>query len=92
MLPNNNQLDYELIEQVGGGSSDLPELDEPASCKTASISDILAVCLENQDTYERTNELCRNCEPNPIPKIDPVDDIKTTIPDLPKKNKLVKIH
>ena len=51
MLPNNNQLDDELIEQVGGGLSDLPELDVPACCKPASLSDILADCLGNEDTY-----------------------------------------
>lgn len=64
MLPNNNQLDDELIEQVGGGLSDLPELDVPACCKPASLSDILADCLGNEDTYERTNEHSRNRELN----------------------------
>ena len=92
MLPNNNQLDDELIEQVGGGLSDLPELDVPACCKPASLSDILAYCLGNEDTYELTNEHSRNREPESMSKIAPVGDLKTTVPDLPKKDKLAKIH
>lgn len=92
MLSDKNRLDDKIIEQVGGGSSDIPELYGPDCNKTASLSDILAVCLGNEDTYERTNEHCQNCEPEPISKIAPVGDIKTTVSDLPKKDKLVKIH
>ena len=92
MLPDKNQLDDELIEQVGGGSSDLPELYGPASREAYGLPDILAVCLGHEDTYERTNEHSRNREPEPISKIAPVGDLKTTVPDLPKKDKLAKIH
>ena len=51
---------------------------------------------------ERTDGFCPNCEPLAIPKITPeplvipkitpLGDIKTTVPDLPNKDKLVKIH
>ena len=97
MLPDKNQLDDELIEQVGGGSSGLPELHGPelhgpASREADTISDVLAVLLGNEDTHERTNEHSRNREPEPISKIAPAGDLKTTVPDLPKKNKLAKIH
>ena len=92
MLPDKNELNDELIEQVGGGSSDLPELYGPASREAYGLSDILAVCLGHEDTYERTNEHSRNREPEPISKIAPVGDLKTTVPDLPKKDKLAKIH
>ena len=97
MLPDKNQLDDELIEQVGGGSSGLPELHGPelhgpASREADTISDVLAVLLGHEDTYERTNEHSRNREPEPISKIAPVGDLKTTVPDLPKKDKLAKIH
>ena len=97
MLPDKNQLDDELIEQVGGGSSGLPELHgpelhEPASREADTISDVLAVLLGNEDTHERTNEHSRNREPEPISKIAPVGDMKTTVSNLPKKDKLAKIH
>ena len=97
MLPDKNELNDELIEQVGGGSSGLPELHgpelhEPASREADTISDVLAVLLGNEDTHERTNEHSRNREPEPISKIAPVGDLKTTVPDLPKKDKLAKIH
>ena len=92
MLPDKNQLDDEFIEQVGGGSSDLPELYGPASREAYGLPDILAVCLGHEDTYERTNEHSRNREPEPISKIAPVGDMKTTVPNLPKKDKLAKIH
>ena len=68
MLPDKNELNDELIEQVGGGSSDLPELYGPASREAYGLPDILAVCLGHEDTYERTNEHSRNREPEPISK------------------------
>lgn len=92
MLPDKNELNDELIEQVGGGSSDLPELYGPASREAYGLPDILTVCLGHEDTYERTNEHSRNREPEPMSKIAPVGDLKTTVPDLPKKDKLAKIH
>ena len=97
MLHDKNELNDELIEQVGGGSSGLPELHGPelhgpASREADTISDVLAVLLGNEDTHERTNEHSRNREPEPISKIAPVGDLKTTVPDLPKKDKLAKIH
>ena len=97
MLPDKNQLDDELIEQVGGGSSDIPELHGPelhgpASREADTISDVLAVLLGNEDTHERTNEHSRNRESEPISKIAPVGDLKTTVPDPPKKDGKVKIH
>ena len=92
MLPDKNELNDELIEQVGGGSSDIPELHGPASREADTISDVLAVLLGNEDTHERTNEHSRNREPEPISKIAPVGNLKTTVPDLPKKDGKVKIH
>ena len=41
---------------------------------------------------ERMDGFCPNCEPKPIPKMAPVGDIKTTVPDLPNKDKLAKIN
>ena len=97
MLHDKNELNDELIEQVGGGSSGLPELHgpelhEPAFREADTISDVLAVLLGNEDTHERTNEHSRNREPEPISKIAPVGDMKTTVSNLPKKDKLAKIH
>ena len=92
MLPDKNELNDELIEQVGGGSSDLPELYGPASREAYGLPDILAVCLGHEDTYELTKEHSRNREPEPISKIAPAGDLKTTVPDLPKKDKMAKIH
>ena len=91
MLPNKSQLDDKLIEQVGGGL-EIPELDEANSHEADSLSDILAALPGNEDTHEHTNEHSRNREPEPISKIAPVGDLKTTVPDLPKKYKLAKIH
>ena len=92
MLSDKNQLDDELIEQVGGGSLDIPKLGEATYHETDSLLDIIADSLENEDTHEHTNEHSRNHEPEPISKIAPVGDLKTTVPDLPKKDKLAKIH
>ena len=92
MLPNKNRLDDKLIEQIGGGSLDVLGLDEGNSHEADSLLDIIADSLENEDTHERTNEHSRNREPEPISKIAPVGDLKTTVPDLPKKDKLAKIH
>ena len=92
MLPDKNELNDELIEQVGGGSLDVPELDEGNSHEADSLSDILAALPGNEDTHEHTNEHSRNREPEPISKIAPVGDMKTTVPNLPKKDKLAKIH
>ena len=44
MLPDENRLDDELVEQVGGGSLDVPELDEATSYKEDSISKIPFIC------------------------------------------------
>ena len=92
MLPEKNELNDELIEQVGGGSLDIPKLDEATYHEADSLLDIIADSLENEDTHERTNELSRNCEPEPISKIAPVGDLKTTVPNLLKKEGKVKIH
>ena len=92
MLPEKNELNDELIEQVGGGSLDIPKLDEATYHEADSLLDIIADSLENEDTHERTNEHSRNHELEPISKITPVGDLKTTVPDLPKKDKLAKIH
>lgn len=92
MLPNKNQLDDELIEQVGGGSLDIPKLDEATYHEADSLLDIIADSLENEDTHERTNELSRNCKPEPIQKIAPVGNLETTVPNLLKKEGKVKIH
>ena len=92
MLPDKNQLDDELIEQIGGGSLDIPKLDEATYHEADSLSDILAALPGNEDTHEHTNEHSRNREPEPISKIAPVGDIKTTVSDFPKKDGKVKIH
>ena len=92
MLPEKNELNDELIEQVEGGSLDIPKLDEATYHEADSLSDILAALPGNEDTHEHTNEHSRNREPEPISKIAPVGDMKTTVPNLPKKDKLAKIH
>ena len=92
MLPDKNELNDELIERVGGGSLDIAKLDEATYHEADSLSDILAALPGNEDTHEHTNEHSRNREPEPISKIAPVGDMKTTVPNLPKKDKLAKIH
>ena len=92
MLPDKNELNDELIEQVGGGSLDIPKLGEATYREADSLLDIIADSLENEDTHERTNEHSRNSEPEPISKIAPVGDLKTTVPNLSNKDRLSKIH
>ena len=91
MLPEKNELNDELIEQVGGGL-EIPELDEANSHEADSLSDILAVLSGNEDTHECTNEHSRNREPEPISKIVPVGNLKTTVSNFPKKEGKTKIH
>ena len=92
MLPNKNRLADELIEQVGGGSLDIPKLDEATYHEADSLSDVLATLPGNEDTHERTNEHSRNYELEPIQKIAPVSDLKTTVLNLPKKERKIKMH
>ena len=96
MLPDENQLDDELIEQVGGGSLDIPELDEATSYETDSVSEILFVCPNCGYIYrayeERTDGFCQNCEPGPLKTSISAREVKTTVPNLSNKDRLVKIH
>lgn len=96
MLPDENRLDDELVEQVGGGSLDVPELDEATSCKTDYDSEILFVCPNCGYIYrayeERTDGFCQNCEPGPLKTSISAGEVKTTVPNLSNKDRLVKIH
>ena len=92
MSPVKNQLDDELIEQVCGGEDcDRIVWQEETEGRLSNY-----ICPNCGRKYmamkKRTDGYCPNCEPKPIPKIAPVGDIKTTVPDLPKKDKLIKIH
>lgn len=98
MLPDKNELNNEMIEQINGGFGEKlggigNEVYYEHPCKTPSNHYTCSNCGENYTAItERTDGFCPNCEPKPIPKIAPVGDIKTTVPDLPKKDKLIKIH
>ena len=98
MLPDKNELNDETIEQISGGfGENLGGIgnEDDDELPPANIN-CLFTCSNCGKMYsamtERTDGLCPNCEPKPIPKIAPVGDIKTTVPDLPKKDKLIKIH
>ena len=98
MLPDKNELNNEMIEQINGGLGDRlkGDGDEDDDETPLTYLNQLRICSNCGSKYQaitqRTDGFCPNCEPKPIPKIAPVGDIKTTVPDRPKKNKLIKIH
>ena len=98
MLPDKNELNNKIMEQINGGFGEkLGGIgnEDDDELPPANIN-CLFTCSNCGKMYsamtERTDGLCPNCEPKPIPKIAPVGDIKTTVSDLPKKDKLIKIH
>ena len=107
MLPDKNELNDEIMEQINGGfGENLGGIgNEDDELLSANINR-LYTCSYCGKMYsamtERTDGFCPNCEPLAIPKITPeplvipkitpLGDIKATVPDLPNKDKLVKIH
>lgn len=83
MLPDKNELKEKKIEQVNGGQEFQDFHDDTVLFHgyTTGTSDL-----------KQTEDLCQNCESQIIVKISPVGDIKTSIPDLPDKKKLIKVH
>lgn len=92
MLPDKNELNDELMEQISGGLeyTDFAESEFPNKtmqyfrCKK---------CYASYKAYKPSESgLCPNCEPGPLETSIPIGDIKTTVPDLSNMDKLVKIH
>lgn len=102
MLPDKNELNNESIEQINGGLEDFG-LIKPGTidCSSDDSSKIAGTpnyyrcpnCARTYRAYkERTDGRCPNCEPGPLKTEIPVGDMKATIPDIPEKDRLVKIH
>lgn len=91
MLPDKNELNDELMEQISGGleytdfaNGQPKEIEQYYRCKK---------CYAPYKAYKPSESgLCPNCEPGPLETSIPIGDIKTTVPDLSKMDKLVKIH
>ena len=96
MLPDKNKLNDKMIEQINGGFGEKlkgidDKDDEELTFHPISHPFTCSNCGSMYSAItRRTDGFCPNCEPKPIPKIAPVGDLKTTVPDLPNKN--MKIH
>ena len=95
MLPDKNELNDEIMEQINGGfGENLGGIgNEDDELLSANINR-LYTCSYCGKMYsamtQGTDGLCPNCEPGPLKTSIPAGKVKTTVPDLPKK--LVKIH
>lgn len=84
------------IEQINGGFGNrLSGIGGDDESPSSNLNN-LYTCSNCGSMYSaitrRTDGFCPNCEPESIPKIAPVGDIKTTVPDITNKDRLVKIH
>ena len=105
MLPDKNELNDELIEQISGGGS-YPQLLDPSQGinPTQEVEITPARAMPSAGTMESScvplssgkqslvTEQHTDSETQIIPKIAPVGDLKTTIPGVSNKDGLVKIH
>ena len=106
MLPDKNELNDELIEQISGGGS-YPQLLDPSQGinPTQEVEITPARAMPSAGTMESScvplnsgkqhpvTEQHTDSETQIIPKIIPVGgDLKTAIPNISDKDKLVKIH
>lgn len=104
MLPDKNELNNEIIEQISGGGS-YPQLLDPLQGvnPTQEVEITPARAVPSASTMESScvplssgkqslvTEQRTDSKTQIIPKIIPVDgDLKTTVPDI--LDKLVKIH
>ena len=111
MLPDKNELNNEIIEQISGGGSCTRLLDpsqganptqeaeiKPATAQSlAGMMESSCVPLHSGKQYpvteQHTDRQSSKCETQIMPKVAPVGgDLKTAVPNVSDKNKLVKIH
>ncbi|MGN1406244.1 MAG: hypothetical protein ACI4WM_08215 [Erysipelotrichaceae bacterium] len=99
MLPDKNQLNDELIENISGGENYYPiEIEQEESLQYRSDFEYQMIynCPICGNPYWITKEhqsgYCPNCEPKILKTAIPAGDIKTTVPNIPEKDKLKKIH
>lgn len=101
MLPDKNELNDDLIEQISGGlindTLTIPDSGENTSEDTASyVVEKLFICSHCGKKYsankKRTDGYCPKCESGPLKMEIPTGDMKTTVPGISDKDGLVKIH
>ena len=111
MLPDKNELNNEIIEQISGGGSCTRLLDPIQGTNPTQEEEIKhATALPSAGTMEssyvplysgkqypvteqHTDSQSSKCETQIMPKIAPVGgDLKTNVPNISDKDKLVKIH
>ena len=111
MLPDKNELNNEIIEQISGGGSCTRLLDPSQGANPTQEAEIKpATALPSAGTMEssyvplysgkqypvteqHTDSQSSKCETQIMPKVAPVGgDLKTAVPNVSDKNKLVKIH
>ena len=111
MLPDKNELNNEIIEQISGGGSCTRLLDPLQGVNPTQEEEIKpATALPSAGTMEssyvplysgkqypvteqHTDRQSSKCETQIMPKVAPVGgDLKTAVPNVSDKNKLVKIH
>ena len=111
MLPDKNELNNEIIEQISGGGSCTRLLDPSQGANPTQEAEIKpATALPSAGTMESSyvplysgkqhpvteqhaKSQSSKCETQIMPKVAPIGgDLKTTVPNISDKDKLVKIH
>ena len=90
MLPDKNELNDEMTDQINGGLEDVGlikpgtiDCSSDDSSKTARTPNYYRCpnCARTYRAYEeRTDGRCPNCEPKPLEVSIPTDNMQTTIP------------
>ena len=96
MLPDKNELNDEIIEQISSGNDDRIKTWQKTEAPQSKDGELPYTCRNCGMTYSaakrRTDGYCPNCEKQIIPKIAPVGDLKTTVPGILDKEKLFKLN
>lgn len=102
MLPDKNELNDELVEQISGGLEDVGLIkpgtidsfydDSPDSTEFPEII-ICPNCGNKYFAYkESADGFCPECRPEPLKTEISIGNINTAIPGVSNKDGLVKIH
>ena len=95
MLPDKNELNDELIEQISGGNDYQEKIGQKEDATLFKGAVFHYICLTCGMTYfaakQRTDGFCPNCESKRLEVSITTSNMKTTISDLSNKEKLFKL-
>ena len=89
MLPDKNELNDELIEQISGGEDDQIKTEQKVDTAQSKDGVLFHICPNCGMSYiaakRRPDSFCPSCESKHLEISIPTGDFKTTIPNIPKK-------